>query len=344
LDKTKIAILKKAGRFEVVLLVAASVSLFLLLKPPVFQHAVTTPQFDVERVDIDGQTVFFDQDIEALNHSLVNSAKKSIKIATYTFSDSSFSRLLEKRSKEGIEVKVVAGKNKDNSSPGYRFSVIERDNGIVHPKFMVIDSKDVMITSSNMGSNLSSSSNSAVLFRDVPVVAEILEEEIASLFAGNIEKRCVQGCDTEIGTVYFTPGAACRSVRDEFIKAENQINGAVYTLTLRHPLITGLKKALGKGVKVSLIVDNWIGREGREVNKSAKRYLRSLGAEVDFDNDLLPGDPLFHHKFAVVDRKTTIFGSMNWTSSGCYRNREIVIVSRDPYIAKEFDEYFLSIK
>jgi len=295
-------------------------------------------------MDLPLSAVFFDKDVESLNHSLAMSAQKTIKIATYTFSDSRFSRLLEKRLKEGIEIKVVAGKNKDNSTPGYQFSVIENDRGIVHPKFMVIDSNDVVITSSNMGSDLSSSSNNAVLFRNVPAVAKILEDEIDSLFSGNIERRCPEGCDTEIGTVYFTPGAVCRAIRDEFIKAENQINGAVYTLTLRHPLITGLKRALKKGTKVNLIVDNWIGRENKKVNNGAKRYLKSLGAEVDFDNDVLPGDPLFHHKFAVIDRKTTVFGSMNWTASGCYRNREIIVVNRNPQIAKEFDDYFTEIR
>jgi len=340
LDKAKIAAKKIFYKFEVVFLAAVSFFLFLLLKPPHLNEPFPSLQTGIKVAELENQNVFFDSDIESLQNTLVLNAQKSIKIATYTFSDSRFSRLLEKRKNEGIEVAVVAGKNKDNSAPSYRFSVFEKERGIVHPKFMVIDSKDVMITSSNMGSNLLTSSNSAVLFKDVPFVAAILEEEIDSLFTGVIEKRCDQGCDTEIGTLFFTPGAACRTIRDEFINAEKEINGAVYTLTLKHPLITGIKRALKNGVKVSLIVDNWVGRENKKVNKSAKRYLRSLGAEVDFDNDILPADPLFHHKFAVVDNKTTIFGSMNWTSSGCYRNREVVVINRDPQIAQEFNRYF----
>jgi phosphatidylserine/phosphatidylglycerophosphate/cardiolipin synthase-like enzyme len=345
LDKTSgLNLFKKLPKFEFFLLVTVSFSIFLAIGSP----GKSTPYLyseNIEEIDeLSSTSVYFDNEIESLNRTMALSAKKSIKIATYTFSDSGFSRLLKKRYEDGIEIKVVAGRNKNNVTPGYPFFHIERDRGIVHPKFMVIDSKDVVITSSNMASNLSTSSNNAVFFRDVPIIAKILEEEIDSLFINKIEKRCPQGCETEIGTVYFTPGGACRAIRDEFMNAENTINGAVYTLTLRHPVITGLKRALKNGVKVSLIVDNWIGRENKKVNKGAERYLQSLGAAIDFDNDVMPGDPLFHHKFAVIDKKTTIFGSMNWTASGCYRNREIVVVNRDFEIAKAFDDYFNEIR
>ncbi len=334
---------KKLPKFEFILLVAISFSFFFLTRLP--KHPVGSYTESVEEIEVlPKYAVYFDNEIGSLNHSLAMSAKKSIKVATYTFSDSRFSRLLEDRNREGIDVKVVAGRNRDNVKPRYPFFLIESDRGIVHPKFLVVDSKDVVITSANMASNLSTSSNNAVLFRDVPVIAKILEEEIDALFSGNIERRCPEGCDTEIGTVYFTPGGACRAIRDEFIKAENHINGAVYTLTLRHPVITGLKRALKNGVAINLIVDNWIGRENKKVNKGAKRYLKSLGADVFFDNDVVPGDPLFHHKFAVIDGKTTVFGSMNWTASGCYRNREIVVINRDVEIAGMFDRYFNDIR
>ncbi len=344
MDKKRITALRKYGRIESVILIIISFSIYYLATLSDSQKFPDEKEIPLLKEEsLPQYAVFFDEEIGSVQNFLALNAQRSIKAATYTYSDSSLVRLYEKKAKEGIKVKVVAGRNRDNSTPGFSFSVIEQERGIVHPKFTVVDSKDIFITSSNMSSNLSTSSNSGVLFRDVPVAAKILEEEISALFSGNIEKRCPHGCETEIGTIYFTPGSACRNVRDLFSKAENRIYGAVYTLTLRHPLITGLKHALKKDVKVNLIVDNWIGRENRKVNKGAKRYLKSLGAEVEFDNNILPADPLFHHKFAVVDGKTVIFGSMNWTASGCYRNREIIVVNNNPSIAKEFEKYFNSL-
>jgi len=34
---------------------------------------------------------------------------------------------------------------------------------------------------------------------------------------------------------------------------------------------------------------------------------------------------------------------MNWTSSGCYRNREIIVINKDPHIAQKFEKYFDSL-
>ncbi len=68
-----------------------------------------------------GFIIFFDGEIEKAASRLAADAKKSIKIATYTFAKSAFTRLLEQRAKEDLKVRVVAGKNKDNSAPLFDF-------------------------------------------------------------------------------------------------------------------------------------------------------------------------------------------------------------------------------
>ena len=46
-----------------------------------------------------------------------------------------------------------------------------------------------------------------------------------------------------------------------------------------------------------------------------------------------------HHKFIVSDRKA-IFGSLNWTQTALQNNYEVVIVSENAYIIKEFNKEF----
>ena len=129
-------------------------------------------------------------------------------------------------------------------------------------------------------------------------------------------------------------------VRDEFLAAEKSIKGAVYTVTQKNPVLTGLKKAVKRGIDTRLILDNWRGDDGKIVNKKAANYLESIGVKLKYDEQEKSDEHLFHHKFAEIDGVTAIFGSMNWTASACYRNREITVISKDPLVATSFEEYF----
>lgn len=333
-------------KIETVLIIA--VSFFLLntfgKKESVTERSGESAPQVVEKTEIlpEKTSVYFDEEIYEIEKKMVMNAQKSIKIATYTYSKSPLTDLLEKRKSEGIDVKVVSGKNRDGHVPQFDMVVNTQKNGIYHPKFMVFDSIDVIISSSNISSE-KSASNSAVLFRDVPVAASVLESEINAVFSNNFERRCETGCETEIGTIIFNPGKGCVLIKNEFLKAEKSIKAGVYTVTSKNPVITGLKTAIKKGVDTKLIFDNWKGDDGRIVNKKAFNYLSAKGANLKYDETEQKNESLFHHKFAVIDGVTTVFGSMNWTSSGCYRNREIIVINKDPQIAQKFEKYFDSL-
>jgi phosphatidylserine/phosphatidylglycerophosphate/cardiolipin synthase-like enzyme len=50
---------------------------------------------------------------------------------------------------------------------------------------------------------------------------------------------------------------------------------------------------------------------------------------------LARGDKL-HHKFAVIDGKTVITGSFNWSPSAAHQNDEVLLVIRSPQLAAHF--------
>lgn len=330
--------LKYSERIETAFLILISFSLFFIFSKP-----LKTEEIDVKEVSRMPGGVYFNNDIRRIQQWMINGAKRSVRAATYTYSAGVLSELLEKKSSSGVDVRVVAGNNRDNSVPGFNFSVFKTRYGIYHPKFMVVDSKDVLISSSNFSSD-DSASNSAVLFKDVPAAAQILEKEIDSIFDGKVDESCSKGCETEIGTIFFNPGKACMAVKKEILRSESSIKAAVYTVTPKNPVITGLKNRIRIGVDVDLIFDNWKGDDSGIVNGRAFKYLSSIGADVRYDERPENNDTLFHHKFAVIDHSTTIFGSMNWTASGCYKNREITVISHDPKIAKEFENFFDNYK
>ena len=47
------------------------------------------------------------------------------------------------------------------------------------------------------------------------------------------------------------------------------------------------------------------------------------------------GDKL-HHKFAVIDNKTVITGSFNWSPSAAHTNDETLLVIHSPQLAQHF--------
>ncbi len=339
---------KYLRKLEFILIVSISFSLYFLLKetpqkeeiPKIPEPETTAPQIEPEKPESKEKvSVYFDRDVQEIVEKMIKSAEKTIYAATYTYSRNEITELLEKRASEGVKVRLAAGKNKDKTLPAFDFSLAKTDKGIYHPKFFVFDGRDVLILSANISSSVDASNN-AVLFRNVPDAAAILKAEIDDVFAGKIEKRCADGCVTEIGTIIFNPGKGCVKVRDEFLAAEKSVKGAVYTVTQKNPLITGLKKAVKSGIDVQLIIDNWRGDDGKIVNKKAANYLESIGIKLKYDEPESTDNRLFHHKFAEIDGTTVVLGSMNWTASACYRNREIVVISKDPAVASSFAGYF----
>lgn len=47
-----------------------------------------------------------------------------------------------------------------------------------------------------------------------------------------------------------------------------------------------------------------------------------------------------HHKFAIVDGRTLITGSLNWTTQAIQNNRENVVVMEDAEYVKPFLDEF----
>lgn len=47
-----------------------------------------------------------------------------------------------------------------------------------------------------------------------------------------------------------------------------------------------------------------------------------------------------HHKFAIVDRRMLITGSLNWTTQAIQSNRENVLVVEDAEYVKAFQDEF----
>lgn len=72
-----------------------------------------------------------------------------------------------------------------------------------------------------------------------------------------------------------------------------------------------------------------------QTNGNNLQLLKTIGVTT------LPTGDLLHHKFAIIDRRTVITGSHNWSNAANYRNDETLLVIQDnPTVAAHFDREF----
>lgn len=123
--------------------------------------------------------------------------------------------------------------------------------------------------------------------------------------------------------------------------AKNEINIAMYSFT-NAAFAKALKKAAARGVKVTIVFD----KEGN-VNRSYSRLgdlakIRNIRAYTLSGLPAKSGkyDGKMHMKIAVVDKKTVIFGSANWSKSAFSLNHEFLVIETGYPLAKKFNKAF----
>jgi phosphatidylserine/phosphatidylglycerophosphate/cardiolipin synthase-like enzyme len=124
--------------------------------------------------------------------------------------------------------------------------------------------------------------------------------------------------------VYFSPafgGGSCESnLVSEIGKAKKTIQVEAYQFTLQS-VADALLKAKKKGVDVNMVVDN-LAVEGRN---SKVGYCASNGIPVVVDRK----HNIFHNKVMIIDKKTVITGSFNFTANAEFHNAENMWVIAD---------------
>ncbi|XP_067162658.1 mitochondrial cardiolipin hydrolase [Apteryx mantelli] len=83
-----------------------------------------------------------------------------------------------------------------------------------------------------------------------------------------------------------------------------------------------------RGVRVRVVTDaQYMALSGSQIG-----HLRRAGIPVRHDQD----NGFMHHKFAIVDKKMLITGSLNWTTQAIQNNRENVLIVEDAEYVKPF--------
>ena len=155
-------------------------------------------------------------------------------------------------------------------------------------------------------------------------------------------------------SVMFPPHAKTHSSHGIDV-IEDQLGGAKKTIDLAlfvfsaQQLTNKLAERISAGVKLRLLADpGFASRSFSEVLDLLGVALPDRFCKLEAGNQPLPkplkgigtprlarGDKL-HHKFAVIDNKTVITGSFNWSPSAAHTNDETLMVIESPQLAAHF--------
>ncbi len=343
-------------RFRPVSLIAALIAILLVILYSSFQSSLPSNE-DPQRPttgDADASIeVLFSEPDDPMSSTLrggpdsllaqsIDEARYSVDVALYDLNLWSVRDALLRAHRRGVAVRMVT--DSDN--------ILEREIGeleqagipvigdrrepLMHHKFVVIDRLVVWTGSMNMTVNGAyRNDNNLVRIRST-VLAGNYTREFEEMF---IEDRfgalslhdtphplfTIDGVQVE---VYFSPDddPAARIV-ELLLNAEQSIDFMVYVFTADE-IADALLDRASAGVAVRGVIERGqAGNEGSEFER-----LRQSGIDIRLDAN----ERNLHHKVIVIDGKTVITGSYNFSRSAREFNDENVLVLHDAEVASRF--------
>jgi phosphatidylserine/phosphatidylglycerophosphate/cardiolipin synthase-like enzyme len=272
-----------------------------------------------------------DDDLTKTYLTAISKSNRSVLLIMYSLTDPQIIEALKKKSERGVSVKVICDARASpyiDSKLGPKVDVVRRFGpGLMHQKILVVDSKKTWIGSANMTTD-------SLCLQD-NLVAGIDSKPFAAAIHAKAKTVDVEGHgppflhqDFNVGgqnvELWFLPDN-----KDALMRLKTLIRGA--KKNLRVAMFTWTRQDLAKeviataqrGVITKVLIDN---SSGKGVSEKIVKYLKENGVQVALSP---AGAPLLHHKFMVIDGKTLVNGSANWTRSAFSENDDCFIVIND---------------
>jgi len=139
---------------------------------------------------------------------------------------------------------------------------------------------------------------------------------------------CLAADPATASHVYFSPKGGCtKAITDTISQAKRSILVQAYSFT-SYPIAEALIDAEKRGVKVEAIIDKKQIHE-----RKVKIGLVAKGGVIVF---LDGAHAIAHNKLMIIDGKTVITGSFNFTSAAEEHNAENLLIIDDAVLAAEY--------
>lgn len=279
----------------------------------------------------------------------IYAAQRTLDIAAFEFNNVVLTQAVLDAHARGVVVRMVVddvhGANDNNSSiPQFVAAGIPVVNdgraALMHNKFMIIDSTTLWTGSYNYSINDTYRNNNNMMsFRSQKLVQDFQNEfnkmfELRQFGASKTANTPVSSF-TQNGVpiqVLFAPkDRVVAAMAVALSGAQQSIQFLAFSFTLDD--IAGImQQKAAQGVVIQGVFET----TGSETRTSELRPLFCSGLDVRQD-----GNPfVMHHKVFIIDGKTVIMGSFNFSTSARDDNDENLIIITDPDLALQYQDEF----
>lgn len=283
---------------------------------------------------------------EALLNDL-NGASQSIDIAMYNFSLVRAADALLDAKQRGVRVRMVTDSDALDGAQIHRLEkggipmLGDRHEGLMHDKFLVIDGRIVWTGSLNLtGSGAYQDHNNLARFSSSGL-AENYTTEFEEMFVkdqfgsdspANTPHKKLEVAGASVENYFAPEDKVSPKIVDRLREARTSIHFLAYSFT-SDPISQAMLDRAKAGVEVRGVFD-----ADQYKSNTGGEYLRMKRGVKTVRLDGSPG--LMHHKVIVIDGKTVIFGSYNFTASAERTNDENIVIVTSPKLAAQFEQEF----
>lgn len=278
------------------------------------------------------------------------SARKTIDIAAYELDNPVIRDAILKAHANQRRVRIVtdsdyAGEAALKALKAAGIPIVEdQRTGLMHNKFVIVDQGTpdaaVWTGSMNLTDNCAhKNNNNSLLIRSSELASNFtteFEEMFIDKSFGRTSPSVVPHPRVSVGksvieTHFAAEGKVAGRVAEALNKAQTSIHFMAFSFT--HDAIG---EVVAKKFSDRVAVRGVFEKTGSNTQHSEFNRLKALGADVRTD-----GNPkILHHKVFVIDAKTVVTGSFNFSASADQNNDENLLIIEDPELAKQYLEEF----
>ncbi len=260
--------------------------------------------------------------------NLLNHAQNNINLVMYNFTDKTLLSALLNDAADGRNVRVILEKT-PYKTEGINIPVMKSFNAkhlqwiggnpayqFTHQKTLVVDHQALIMTFNFTQSSFKNQRNFGVLTTDANVI-----NNINNTFNADWNR---ENTPPVMGRLMYSPVNSRSGYMGEIRSAKSLL--LVYAQSVDDKNIANaLADAAARGVSVKLITSKMprassLQTDGVEIRISKKLYI--------------------HAKAMLIDHKTAVIGSINFTSTSLDKNRELAIIETDPAVTRALQETF----
>ena len=277
----------------------------------------------------------------------LDAARETIAFVTFEYNLESTALALARAQRRGVQVRVAIDREGVASAPMGRWAGIVERAGIpiaweptsafLHSKFVIIDGRVLWMGSWNATNNDTYRNNNNLLRITVPALIENYQVEFEQIFTRPdpaLKRSLTPNPRLQLGRLrvenYFSP----QDQAEQYIVARiGAARESIYFLTFSYTSVATTEAMLDRyaaGVTVQGVF------ERRNARGLGSAYPTLLEARVPVLED--GNCYTMHHKLIIIDERTVITGSFNFTNRGNLINAENLLIIDD----REFAAAYLS--